>query len=340
MPVGAHSLLKSIQTFDDLIYKRFPPGYQVPVTFSGPLADEMTVMLKQMDLKNPKYRETLGKDGICRMSINDAAYPAESRDLVAGILNPVEMINNVLAQLIQYRSKQLFTQLVNETNIECRTTLLDSVAVWNISLTPRGNRFNYLYKDLGVFVQEQWLVRADMVVDTLTRLTRSVTLYKMMRRFSVDQSTGPSIDSIRLTYQFSYVPFQGKPLPSRVDLSRNDTLALTLTALYRPAGAFVVFHERTLCYHRSGQASCLEMDYGDYTFGPSIAPTPGINSSSSLYAKNLKKAGDLSRKAADALKKGDAIDAVRMLQQLVELYPSTPQGVEAKKLLSAVPAGW
>jgi hypothetical protein len=335
--VDAWDLLRHIPAPQTLIAGRLPLAYHVPVTLSGGVADDIARSLAAMGLPSPRYEEILDKNAFSLVLAN-ADYPVETRDLVSGIINPTEMINTVLESVLKYRTPGQFETLKKETSALCMPERQDSTAAWHVRLTPLGNRFSYSYEDQGALVRETWLSRVDALLDSATCRVLEITMMRHDRSIAADAAEKPAADSAEYRYRFAYAAMDGSLLPSGLTLDINGTRTVAITAVYRRDGRRIVFDSRGICYSAPSPQprQCLDMRYGAYRFGPEAAPA-ATTLKPDDYARRLAKAAELSRKAATALRKGNMRAALRALTSLADDYPETPQAIEAKKLLSALP---
>jgi hypothetical protein len=340
----AFMLLRSIRSPDQLVFPHLPSSYTVPITVSGIIAEEMRKTLDTIHLEPPQYEEVLDKDRQFHLYLANQSYPLETRDLLAGVLNPVEMIDAVVSSVLKYRSDDQFISIVNETEIAvtpASVTGRPGVRAVRVVLTPKGKYFAYGYEDLGAYVRESWLSSITCVLDTSSHLVHELSLVRHQRIYVADQTTKPPVDSSQLTYGFFYAMAQGALLPVELSLSINGVPSLSISASYRSEGKYVVFDGRKICYVKSaegsGAPSCLIMSYGAYnmnTVPPQVLKSPVRPRD---YAQHMEKAAQLCRKALDHLRSGSIESSIPLLKKVVSEYPETPQAVEARKLLSGLP---
>lgn len=332
------SVLARIPAMQQILSRGFPTSYRVPVLVTGPMVDEMAASLGKMAYAPPRFEERFNRANGFQLVLANDDYPLETRSLVSGILNPTEMITTLLSSVLKYRDKQTFAALKNETTIQVRSETLGGRAVYRVSLRPRGDRFGYVYDDVGSFVTETWLSAIVVVVDTNSYPVHELTITKHSRTVAADQAKPPMSDTTIYAYTIGYDSVAGALLPSRMALSVNASPALELSVTYRTSGQYTVFDTRTICYLRPGQAkSCLSMKYGEYEFTSSWPSRVRTGVESTKYAKRLSKAATLSRKSLKQLKDGNIAGAVRTLHALVSDYAETPQGIEARRLLDGLP---
>jgi hypothetical protein len=341
----AFMLLRSIRSPDLLVAQHLPSSYTVPVTVSGAIAEEMKKTLDSLNLEPPQYQEVLDKKGRFHLFLANQSYPLETRDLLAGVLNPVEMIDAVVSSVLKYKSDDQFITIVNETEISV-TPRTGGMSLTRVVLTPKGKYFAYAYDDLGSYVRESWLSSITCLLDSSSRLVHELSLMRHVRTYLADAAQKPPVDSVLLTYAFSYEARHSADadvmLPAGLSLSVNGAPSLSITATYRSEGKYLVFDTRKICYIKQtaaaagAQPSCLIMSYGAYDMNAVpralTSPVPPR-----AYAQHMEKAAQLCRKALEHLRSGSIESSIPLLKKVVADYPETPQAVEARKLLSGLP---
>lgn len=345
-------LLRSIRSPDVLVMPHLPSCYTVPVTVSGTIAEEMKKALDSLSLEPPQYEEILDKKGQFHLFLANQSYPLETRDLLAGVLNPVEMIGAVVSSALKYKSDDQFIAIVNETDISVTNGSDGAMALVRVELTPKGKYFAYAYDDMGSYVRESWLSRITCLLDTSSHLVHEMSLMRHMRTYVADAAEKPPVDSSLLTYAFSYERQKDAGanadasalLPVGLSLSVNGVPSLSITATYRSEGKYCVFDTRKICYVNKGASSsastgapsCLVMTYGTYQMNtvPKAIASPVRPRD---YAHHMEKAAQLCRKALEHLHSGSIESSIPLLKKVVSEYPETPQAVEARKLLSGLP---
>jgi hypothetical protein len=335
----AFMLLRSIRSPDQLVSPRMPSCYTVPISLSGTIADEMKKTLDTIHLEPPRYEEVYDKKHQFHLYLANQSYPLETRDMLAGVLNPVEMIDAVVSSVLKYRSDDQFITIVNETEITLAPAAVNGRPGVRAHLTPKGKYFAYAYDDLGPYIRESWLSSISCLLDTATHLVHELDLMRHVRTYMTDQAKKPPVDSSLLAYGFSYAVSQGTLLPVELSLSVNGVPSLSLSADYRSEGKYVVFATRKICYVNpaaGGNPSCLVMVYGPYSMNtvPHLLTSPVQPND---YAQHMEKAAQLCRKALDRLRSGNIESSIPLLKKIVSEYPETPQAVEARKLLSGLP---
>lgn len=333
--VENYELLRGIPSPYEMIDPLFPSEYRFNVALSGDVAEEMKSTLEKMGYPAPHYEEIRSKKDGFRLVLSNPEYPVETRDLISGILNPTEMIESLLSSLLKYRNPEKFGVLKDETNAERTRETIDGKVCYRITLTPRGERFNYHYEDMGSYVQELWLTKLVTVIDSAHHRIYELSIDKHSRHVPANATRKPKVESSAYNYRFEYAPVNDHLLPSDLVLHIDGKESVVLKASYRPHDDGIVFEHRSICYQTpSNKKNCLSMQYQEATDARASATKkarPGKR------GKHLIRAARLSRKATSALKDGDFSSAVRNLQKLVDDYPGTPQAIEAKKVLSTFP---
>ena len=336
-PTDDYALLRRIPTPDALFGPYLPRAYQAPVTLSGEPADQMRRSLEAMGLPAPQYEEMRTPSGAFSLALANSDYPLETRDLVSGILNPTDMMDAIVSQVLRYRDTERFDQMKKETALARTPDRINGQPVYRVHITPRGKRFNYLYEDQGAFLQETWLTGVDCVLDSASGRILELAILKHSRQTRADAAEPPPEDSSLQRYRFGYIQIDKAVLPCSLSVFSKDRHLVTISASYRRERKYLVFDSRIICCDIAGQGqSCLHMSYGKYRFGNARAPAGG-SLKPNTYAKKLAKAASLSRKAAGEIAGGKLSPAMRTLHTLISECPETPQAIEARRLLSALP---
>jgi hypothetical protein len=331
-----YDLLRAIRSPQELLFPHFPKQYCVPVTLSGQIADEMKGALDSLKLESPNYNERFnGKE--FHLVLANENYSANTRELLGGILNPVELIDIVVASVLKYREGDKYAEIMRDTRLEETSTGYNGLPAAMIRLTPRGERFAYSYQDVGAFVHESWLTMLTITMDPATRVVYELSTIRYSKTYGAGAER-PAPDVMNARYLFTYDTLGGVLLPRCLTVYFDKTEVLKITATYRKEGAVFVFDTKEICSSINGAPSCLSVKYNDYHFSgcDAFAPLPKGQKN---YAKNLEKAAALSMEANEKLRKGKISESVRILQKLVDDHAGTPQAIEAKKLLSQLPKG-
>jgi hypothetical protein len=338
-PVDGYALLRSVQSPVDLLLPHLPGSYTVSVALSGGAADEMSRALERLNLDAPQYEEVFDAHRRFFLNLSNANYPLETRECITGILNPVEMMEIVMASALKYRDKDLFSIIMKETNVSSSVETIDGIRCFKVVVTPKGKYFAYSYQDKGSYARETWLTALTLVMDSASHCARELVLQKYARQFEAIQKEKPPVDSFMTRYSFMYRAFDGVMLPSDLTLRVNGVQTLSLSASYRALDErYMVFDTREICSSGRDGASCLTMRYGRYRVReiPAAIKRP---LRPAVYAKDLERAAQLSRDALIALREGNIETAVRTCKNIIARYPETPQAVEARHLLSGLPGG-
>ncbi|MBD3239997.1 MAG: hypothetical protein GF331_05380 [Chitinivibrionales bacterium] len=331
-----HELLKRIRSPLDMARPCMPRRYTVPVDVHGSMAEQIRTTLAERGLEKPRFEEWM-ELGSFSLVLANKAYTIDTRELVSGILNPPEMIDLVVRSVIRYHDPDTFRQITEETHAAVKP-VPDRPGWVSVELTPKGKRFAYRYQDLGTDVDESWLEGLTVVMDTVRNLIHELVQQRRIRRYSIQQTTEPSVQNLRIRYSFSYDSSTGHVLPERLEVFTRDRSSMVIEAKYRTEGKHVVFDERGVCHGRGDQRSCLYMRYGAYRFekpGPLPTETKPTDA-----VQEIERAAELSREATEQLRAGDIRASLRTLQRLVEEHPRTPQALEARRLLEDLPYGF
>lgn len=330
-----YGLLKSIKSPQELLFPFFPKKYCAPVTLSGTIADEMKGALDSLRLDPPQYRERFDGKAF-NLVLGGDGYSARTRELLSGILNPVELIDIVVSSVVRYRDPGRFSEIMKETKMEADTCTYANRSAYKIVLAPKGERFAYSYQDMGAFVHESWLTLLSITIDASSRVVYELSTVRYSRTYGAG-SEKPKPDIMNARYLFVYEERDGLSLPHRLTVYFNNAEVLRLQAAYRKQEKFFLFDNKEICTAIEGKQACLNVSYGDYAFA--VCDTGGAKGKGQAkkYSARLEKAATLSAEASEKIRKGKITDAIRLLQKLVEQYGDTPQAIEAKRLLHQLP---
>jgi hypothetical protein len=330
-----YALMKGIKSPQELLFPFFPKKYCVPVTLSGKIADEMKSALDSLKLEQPQYSERFDGKGFDLVLANEG-YTAKTRELLSGIMNPVELIDIVVASVVKYREPSKFSEIMRETKATADTCTYANGPAFKITLAPKGDRFAYSFQDMGAFIYESWLSMLTLTIDASTRVVYELSTIRYSRTYSTGAEK-PKPDIMNARYLFVYEMRDSVPLPHRLTVFFNNAEVLKLQAAYRKQDKLFLFDNKEVCTTIDGKPACLNVTYGDYRFvacDTAARKTPGQKKK---YSQRLEKAAALSLEATEKIRKGRISDAIRTLKKLVEEYGDTPQAVEAKRLLSRLP---
>ncbi len=335
----SYRFLTRIQSPYKLLSRYLPKQYVVDVTLSGSIADELNQIFDSISIEPPKYAEIRDKKRGIQLVITNDLYTAQTRDLLSGIINPVEMIDVILNSVLKYQEIDNLIQLQKETTITNKRILKKGCTVNIIEIEPTGQRFNYIYRDMGAYIQESWFTKLSLVIDTSFMLARELSLLKQTRMFNISRQSKPSVTATHHRYIFSYIMIGNTPLPCHLEFYTDSVLTLTVSASYRQSDEYILFDKREICYFLPDRTkSRLVMQYGEYEY--KIASNAEKSSDIPVkYTKKLRRAAAYARKAIDALNQGRVQTAIGILKMIRQNYQGTPQAVEAQKLLSGLPKG-
>lgn len=333
--ISPYEMLRNIKSPQQLLFPHLPGKYCAEVTLGGNIADEMNKTLKSLELETPIYKESFDGNRFT-LSVANKNYPLQTKDLLSGILNPVELIDITVASVLKYKSADQYKEIVNNTNIKCSLENYNGQTVMEFRLTPKGNRFAYSYDDNGAYIHESWLTEMKIVKDTVMNIVYKVDFTKLSRTISNDNLSQPQTDTSRITYLFTYYQDNGWILPSRLSMSLNKSLVLEINANYKKEKDRIIFSNKEISSFKNGNKASLTIQYGQYDL-----QTCGFEKqiSGKNYSIHLEKASELAKKASDELRKGNITSSMRVLEKIVSRYRDTPQAVEAEKLLSQMPSG-
>ena len=333
---GPYAALTRIQSPHEMVAAVFPKRYRVPVKLSGSIAQEIVAILDTMDIDKPQYAEHYDRKRGFVLHLVNEQFPAQTGEMISGILNPVDMTGAVLHSFLKYRNSENLIAIQNETTIEVNNRHKDGRTEMCIVLKPKGTRFCYEYSDFGAYLRESWLSLLSVVVDSATMLAQELTLHRHHCEYNAAQQERPPAEVVHQRFVFSYTTMNGSVLPSRLDLYVDSLLTLTFSARYRRNGSSVMFDTRKITYFFPEKAtSSLVMTFGEYNLNARKRSTKR-SSSLNKYGKKLRRAAAYSRKATEALNSGQIERAVHLMKTIIENCPDTPQAVEAQKLLSGL----
>ncbi len=189
---GGYSYIAQIKSPLELLSGLLPNEYAVPVKLSGTIAAELKQVLDTVGISMPEFEEVHNKNEEFRLRITNNDYASQTRDLLSGILNPIEMTDVILRAILQYKDKNYLHKLEKETRItQKRKKTDDGRSLVVITLRPAGKRFGYEYKDNGAYIHETWLTQLSLAIDINTMLASELSLEKYRRVFNSDQQKKP-----------------------------------------------------------------------------------------------------------------------------------------------------
>lgn len=338
---GPYALLRSVRTPMELIGPRFPSAYQVPVTIGGDIAAEIDRTMTDMGLDKPQLEETMDRKGIFRLAFSNKSYTAETRELLSGFLNPIEIIELTINSLLKYRDNDKFGELKHDTQITVGSEQRKGRTVFRVNLVPRGNRFAYEYHDYGTFMEERWLTSMSAVIDSSLGLVYAIEQERVTRATTAVQSAAPSTKKSAVCYEMVYSDSLSGFLPQQLSMKFNGKQVLTINAAYRRQGQYTVFDTRSICYTKPEQElGCLTMQFGEYSFKKRVPVSAKAKGPATDRSKDLERAAELSRSASEKMRAGDISGAGRLFKRLSNDFADTPQGVEARRLMESLPEGF
>lgn len=253
-------------------------------------------------------------------------------------MNPVELIDLVVSSVVKYREPQKYNEIIRDTKAEKDTTTYMGRSAYIVRLTPKGERFGYLYQDVGTFVHESWLTMLTITIDATSKVVYELSTIRYSRTYDANADR-PAANILNARYLFYYEQEDSVLLPKRLNVFFNNAEVLKIEASYRKQDKLFVFDKKEICSSLEGVSSCLNVSYGDYRLKACDSIISTSRNQDRNYSKNLEKAAALSKEAGDKMRNGQITESVRVLQKLVEQYGDTPQAVEARRLLSQLPRG-
>lgn len=331
-----YRIFRDVRNSFESAQKFLPKEYTVPVFISGPVAEEILARVDSLDIEKPGFIEHLDKDRNFKLLLSNKNYSSRTRELLSGILNPVEMIDGIMNSVLKFSEENFLKKLEKETTFSKKEIILSEKNNNQITLKPSGSRFNYLYKDMGAYILENWLTELTLIIDPKTNLATEMSYTKYSRLTGTSSSERKEAKKSIHTFRFRYSKIKEAILPSALRFYINNKPTAALMVEYREMDKFILFEKRTVKYIMpDGSSVDLNMDYGDYTFDKPPAPSGQI-SSNVKYSKNLKKAAERAREASSALREGKLTNAANILKTIVDRYPGTPQAVEASRILTGL----
>jgi hypothetical protein len=339
-PRNGYDILASLLTPQKLLAAYFPKTYVVPVYVSGSVAEDMDKTIKAMKLDVPAYEEVLDNNQQIHLNITNQSYTIDTKDLLAGILNPVDMMNSAVMSVLKYKTDPQLASIISGTVCSIAPCITREKPLIAVTLLPKGKQFAYTYNDEGSLVREAWLFYAKFIVDSSVHTVHSLQLCRCTRTFSAAQTLKPAVDTTVLFYQFTYDSSLIPPLPLEMSLTVNEKKLIDIKATYRQEDKYRVFDTRAICYSSSSishdTTECITLSYGAY--GLNKQPKAQEHRvSSTEFAKQMRKAAEIMRKAEQNIKTGSLEDALPLIKKVVADYPQTPQAAEARKLLQGLP---
>jgi hypothetical protein len=331
------ALLKSLRSPREQLQPCLPPHYRVPVTIGGSVAAEMLATVRKLGLSAPRYREEYEGRGRFRLTLANEDYPRETGELLCGILNPIDMTEAVLGSIIKYRDDQTLRRMLQQTVISRSEVTIENRRMLQLDIRPSAERFNYFYEDRGPQVVEEWLSRLQLTIDAAAADVYEISFVKHVRVTGSGEDRAPVTTVRHYRYLIAYTRCGTATLPQRLEVHTDSVLTMRLSAGYRQVAHRILFDRRTICaFNGAAVADSVVMSYGEYDLRTPVAARP---QSSGKRDEKLKNAAALASQASQAIASGAVGKASALLQTLCRRYPDTPQAVEARKLLSGLPAG-
>jgi len=322
--------LGSIKSPQDILFPLMPQRYCVPVQLSGTIADEMNAALKNLSPDIPQFAESFDNRRF-QFQITNNNFPEQKRELLSGVMNPLELIDIIVNALLKYRSPKKFQDLIAETSTVIEPA--DSSTI-RVILKPKGTRFSYYYEDNGAYIQESFLLAMAVILDTSKALVKNISLTKVARQFGAQSADQPIFDTVQIMYDFMYTRFQSHMLPSRLAIFTNGKPGIEIDVSYRNQGSLIVFDKKSVRSIKGDTNAELQFTYGEYADSPCKFKTEN----GAQVNKRLLAAAELSRKALENMRNGNIGDAAKNMRTLVEKYSDTPQAIEASRILSQLPS--
>ncbi len=331
-----YRILSTLHTPYELLDKCLPSRSTAPVTLSGSVADEIKASLKTLKIDNPQFIESYDRQSRFRLELSGNDIDDRTREMVSGILNPAAMTEAVFGSVLRYGSPDKLAAMQNETEAQLSFTSSGDTVFAKASLLPKGSRFSYEWNDIGIGTTENWLTSLSVTADTARHLAREIVCMKAEKTSRSDSLSSSRTSLYR--YLIGYTAIGQYILPSNLELSIDYKPVLSINSSYRTENGYVVLDKRVIsCFLKDGSAAQLSASYGSYSF-------KGENDRNSTtgndYGKAVADASNYTRKAADAINKGDIAKAVQIYRSIVRNYPGTPQAVESAKLLDGIPKGF
>lgn len=336
-PGTGFEILRSVKGPLDLIQPVFPRMYTAAVQLEGSVVDELRRTLIQMGLEPPIFEESMDRRGRFQLAFANPSYGPEIRDMLCGILNPIDIIQLTVDKLVRFSAADEFIRLKREASDSVCSPPTPQGSCVRIILSPRQERFCYSYADLGSLVDESWLTGIEVLVDSSLNIVKQVRQSKIARHIDIEQLSAPRIDTLLLVYDMCYVQ-QGEHLvPAQLTLSQNEKRRLRISCTYRNENGYSVFDTRSITFWQErGDSSSLTLRYGSYSFDK-VPPPPPVDAMSLSKSQQIADALKIVQKATLTLREGKINESIRLLQKLVNDYPLTPQAVEARSLLQSLP---
>lgn len=331
-----YKIFKDVRSSFDAALKYLPKEYTVPVHISGPVAEEILAQIDSLDIDKPGFIEHLDKDRRFRLLLANENYSSRTRELLSGILNPVEMIDAIMKSVLKYSEESFLKKLERETSFSKDTITIENKKFIRVTLKPSGTRFNYAYRDMGAYMIENWLTEMTLDIYPHNNLAAELTYVKHSRLTGTSGENKKETKISKHTFRFRYSKIKDIEVPSSLRLYINDKPTAALSVKYREEDRYILFENRKVKYIISESKPVeLIIDYGTYTFDKPPAPSGQITTNSK-YSQNLKKAADRAREASQAISEGKLSTAANILKTIVDRYPGTPQAVEASRILTGL----
>lgn len=334
--IEQYRIFKDVRNSFESAKKYLPKEYTVPVYISGPVAEELLAQIDSLGIEKPGFAEHLGKDKQFTLLLSNKNYSTRTRELLSGILNPIEMIDAIMKSVLKFSEESFLKNLEKETSFKADTLSIDNHKIVRVTLTPNGNKFNYIYKDMGAYMLENWLSELTLDIQPESKLATELSYVKHTRLTGTSSQERKKPKISKHTFKFKYEKVKDIQIPSALRLYINNKPTAALSVNYRELDRFILFDKRKVKYIMpDGNSAELFMEYGEYSFTKPPEQSGHITSNEK-YSKNLKKAAERAREASQAIKNGKLTTAANILKTIVDRYPGTPQAVEASRILTGL----
>ena len=334
--IDQYRILKNLKSSLDVAQKYFPKEYTVPVYIDGEVADQILATVDSLGIEKPHFQEHLDKDKNFRLLLSNKNYTSSTREMLSGILNPIEMMDAVLKSVLRFSDESMLKKLQKKTLLKKENFTEDNQKLIRLTLVPKSSRFSYTYKDMGAYIFENWLTKLTVIIYENSNQIKELQYTRFSRLTDAGATTRVTPKKSEHKYNFKYIKVKGINMPSALRFYVNGKPTVALSVKYREEGAYTLFDSRSVKYILDGGKSVmLNLSYGKYKY-EAPQKNSGEITANPKYAKKLRKAAELSKKASLAISEGELTSATHILKNVISRYPGTPQAVEAKNILSGL----
>lgn len=324
-----YSILKKIPTYTELSIPKKINTYQVPVTATGNIWNEIISTSKLGDKNVHLVEYYKSPDHFILTAKEDKTAPAR---IISGMMDPVYVYNFILRELESYKKKEIFKKIKSGSNASLSETDESFILEFN---PKNGKMIASHFSDHGpetVLTKLLWL-RAT--VEKGSYVLKKLEIKKISKIRTMGKSDKPE----KLHDQkidFKYIKREERYYPVEMHIYENNTLTFRLFAEFILVDKkYFLPAKKILEYLKGDKTERLLIDYGKYELNKKLPKNIFNNPKTSSL--RIKKANQIAINGEQAFKNGDIRKARRMFETLVQQYPKSPQAKQARIFLSGLP---